>query len=431
VQEFGPPGGRDNIVAGAGARSVFDPGGGVAFTSAADLESKIAANGAGTIFVAANNIAWDREVQLPSAKAPRVWIPGFRTLDGGNGTHQGIVVNGASELHGGNWINFGNASAPLFIGAVRTNGTGALVQDVTASFCYNLGIAMRGNDTVMDHCTVHHNGRYGFNGTQEVSGGPPSMRTRFQYSLIYNNNTNLNDPGGDAGGNKISGTQDYYVGFNYSHHNLGAGLWSDFANGDAVWESNVCELNSWWGIFHEMATGQVADGVQANANIHHNWLKDNCTGAGGVPSPNSWFNGVQLLSSCTDGLANGGDGYEVHHNYIDGTVRAAAWVAHDNHPENQRGCHFHDNDVWLRGSALGIMGGSWEDSSSPNHVIDPFAPSSNNTFVSNHYHVPVGGLALARWRLGTGVIGGHTNATWAQWQASGRDVGGTLEEIAA
>jgi hypothetical protein len=440
VQDVGPRAGRDSVVIGAGHREVSDPGGGIPFTSPGDLQTKINDNPPESVFVAANSITWTSEVQAGAnnitSKAPKIWIPTGRVIDGNNGTNQGIVLGFGAELHGGEWINFGNAAAPEFVGAIRTNGdAGTLVTDVHAHHCYQSPVAIRsetingGIGCVFSHSTVHSNGRYGFNGTQTSLDGPDSEDCVYEYLNIYNNNTHNNNPGGNAGGNKISGQKRPIIRQNWSHDNIGAGLWTDYANGLVVFEDNVLENNLWWGIFYEVGTGQVSDGNPAVAQIRYNYAKNNALGNGTFPA-NNWFNAVQILASCTDGQINGGTGYDLHHNLIDGTARAIGFVAHDNHPTDVKGCRVHDNDVWLRGSAAGVVGGSWEDSSDPRVGISPWLLSSGNGFTANHYHVPVGGLGASRWRWG-GTHGATLNRTWAQWQSDGNDLGGTLEEIAA
>ena len=431
VQEFGPHAGRDAVVAGAGHRAVSDPGGGIAFTSAADLQTKINANPSGTIFVAANSIDWDQNVST-GTKAPKIWIPTGRVMNGGARNIIGISVGKGAELHGGEWTNFASVGGQEFHGPIVVTGDAAtLVTDIWSHHNFQSGIGVRTeglafSGTTFSHSTVNNNGRYGFTGTEHLSG-QFSNNTRFEFLHIHNNNTNNNNPGGNAGGNKISGTINPWIRFCYSHHNTGAGLWTDFARETVLLEENVVELNLWWGIFYEVGTGNLPDGHKASGQIRFNYAKDNALGNGTFPTGN-WFNGVQILASCTDGLANGGTGYEIHHNLVDGTARAIGFVAHDNHPTDVKGCLVRDNDVWIRGSTQGVVGGSWEDSSDPRVGVSPWLAGSANQFIRNHYHVPVGGLGASRWRWG-GTHGGTLNRTFSQWQSDGNDLEGSLVEI--
>ena len=75
---YGPTDGRTAVINGAGPRTVADPGGGISFNSASDLQTKINANVANSIFVpSVSSIDWTTRV-LANGKHPNLltWSTG-------------------------------------------------------------------------------------------------------------------------------------------------------------------------------------------------------------------------------------------------------------------------------------------------------------------------------------------------------------------
>ncbi len=410
---IGPTLGAQSVRDGAGARSVTIPGGATTFTSPADLQTKMNANPTGT-FVAAGNMNWT--FTLSASLGSTVYIPNGVVINGNGFTSTALVIRDGCQLHGGIWQNYQGEPAP-----VTCQGTGAakLVQDATFNNNFGWGFRNFGFNTTVDHCTFHTNGRYGWGSSDPGVGQGVLQNCKFEYLEWYNNNTRLLNPAGDAGGTKILYTLDSQVRFCWAHDNNGSGLWYDFSPGSHIVEENVFENNDNWGIHYEVGTGDPAQSGTATADIHNNYLKDNGLGSATWPNPpGDWFNGVQLLASCSDGLRNGGTGHEIHHNYIDGTTaRHMGFMDHPVHPTDQKGAHFHDNDVWIRSTTTNVIGGAWDVATGN----DPYSVASNNTFENNHYHVQNTGVAHWRWNNG--------NRTWSQWQAFGNDNTGSLETI--
>jgi hypothetical protein len=415
---FGPTAGDQSVRDNAGARAVSDPGGGISFTSASDFQNKLTANPSGTVFVAANNISWTGSVGT-TTKAPKIYIPGGRIMDGGGGAYTGLFLGDGAELHGGIWQNFGSASNSNFFPAVAASGSGALklIQDCTFQNCRDMGMSAGASNIHVKFCTMNNNGRYGFSAT-EPSPGVKNTNVRFENVNCYNNNTRALAQNADAGGNKILFCRDTYVGFSWFHDNTGAGLWFDYAPGTHVVEENVMENNQCWGIHYEVGTSTLSGGYTASAVIRNNLVKNNST----APLGDDFLNGCQLVASCSDGLANGGLGHEIHHNVVDSTApRAIGFNDHNFHPTDQRGCHIHDNDIYLRTNSTARVGGQLASGGTQTQTYDPFAASSNNTFENNHYHVQ--GTSTAYW------LWAGSNKTWSQWQALGHDNTGTLQTI--
>jgi hypothetical protein len=410
------------IRSNAGHRVVTDPGGGVPFTSPSDLNTKIGANPAGTIFVAANSMTWAQLINTGQTKAPKIFIPTGRVLDGNGFTNTGLAIS-SGELHGGEWINFGGEPAPVTVNGTAPLGTGPprLVQDIYCHNNFGKGFNSGASDATWDHCTASFNGRYGLGSNQTAALGENSYNTNvvFQFCKWFNNNTRNLPTDGDAGGTKFLHGFPTTIRACWGYSNIGSGLWFDYNPGNHLVYDNVFELNSKWGIFYEMSTSYPAGPWQASANIRNNYLKDNCTN-----DTNDWYNVVQLLASCSDGAYNGGAGYEIHHNYIDGSgPRAIGWVDHASHPLGVRRCHIHDNDIWIRTTTTARVGSEWQPTGNFNHGYDPNLGPQDNTFENNHYHVPVGQLGTAYWRWS------QLSRTWAQWQALGHDNTGTLVTI--
>ncbi len=186
---------------------------------------------------------------------------------------------------------------------------------------------------------------------------------------------------------------------NEVHDNYGAGLWWDGFNKNAQVYGNVIYNNLNWGIFYELSYG--------GTKIHDNTLTNNGLGDG-TPS---WFNNVQLLVSASDGSV--GAGIEIYGNTIDGAAYPLGLINHSSHPTRTRQVYVHDNDMTLRAPTTRVGGVAFDG------LTELFDAAANNRFDHNTYRVL--DLTAAYW-----AWNGQT-LTWAQWQASGHDVNGTLD----
>jgi hypothetical protein len=401
---------------------VSDPGGGVTFTTSASLLTAINANPAGTKFIhaAGGTEDWSAGLSVPTGKAPRIYFLGLAgstaTTLVGNGRTVGFdcFAAGGMEIRGGTYTDFGTLGGPGYAAAI--NGRGPFtVEDAKFDACYK-GVGYDGTGAAptdvikYTRCYAVDCLRYGFTISGFTASGP-----EISYCHWKNNNTALFDPANDAGGSKFL-VNDCWVHHCWVESNQGSGIWTDFSSNDVVIEENVSENNTWWGIFYEVG-GPGAH--SATGIIRHNYCANNGAGAGG-----SWYNSGQILASCDDGQRNGGTGFDVSFNLIDVPVGSSAvalgWVDHSSHPYNVKSGLFHDNDVWLRGTQTGRVGGYNADLTS-----DPFSVAYNNHFENNSYHVT--NTALAKWYWGDPGVGAPSaTKTWAQWQAYGNDDTGSV-----
>jgi hypothetical protein len=384
------------------------PGGAISFTSPSDLQTKINANSVGTDFVSAGSMTWTSNVDTV-AKASRIWIPTAHVINGNSAQIIGLSLGAGAELHGGTWINFSSVGGQTFHMPVLASGVDpwpgpVLIEDAIFHDNYEKGVHAQCDNATIRRCLMYSNGRYGWGASLPQAGAPNRTGLRVENCQWYDNNTRQLATNDAAGGNKVTGNIAAYIGRCWPHDNYGSGIWTDFSYGQHIIEENVVERNRNWGIFYEVGDGD--DAGLANAIIRYNALLGNAT------DTESWFDSVQLLASCSDGLSGGGVGFEVHNNLIDGSVLALGFVDHDTHPSDARGMHAHDNDIWLRGAALGRVGGH------KGGTFDPFASAAGNTYRSNRYHVT--NSALAKWRWD------NADKTWAQWQAIGNDPDGVL-----
>lgn len=187
---------------------------------------------------------------------------------------------------------------------------------------------------------------------------------------------------------------------NWFHHNTGVGIWYDGDCINAVIEDNTIEDNGLQGVMYEIsAFGTIRyNTIRRNGDcaifisnardndIHHNNLTDN-------------FRGIILLVNLTNvwpanSPYTGALGWDLRNNSV------------------------HDNNVTLTPANLP----AFPISNGSNYVnagdLTPYSSNTkNNTFTKNHYFHPVSDAWLYEW----GVY-----KTFAQWQALGHDVDGTI-----
>jgi hypothetical protein len=394
----------------AGPRSTYDPGGGVTFTTRADLASKIAANPVGTIFVhaAGGTVDWDAGVDC--TKNPKIYWLGMAGVDStviDGGARQIIGFDAAQtspwEMHGGVFQNFGNTDATTSTPFITRDGT--IVSDFICRNNFQAGFESQGSNVLAQYATLLSNGRYGMSGTSATT----TTGSIWEHIRCEDNNTRHLGPGGNAGGTKFTqrvgaSTVRYW----YCLNNYGFGIWADFATvesagGFQVLE-NVVENNLRAGIFME--------GVSSGCNAQRNYLRGNGLGDGTWPPTDT--NGWQLQVITSDGTLNGSSGIDISYNDIDGSSRLLAIVNHDFHPNDTKAVNVHHNRFWLRGSGMQV-GGHDEQ------ATKTLWTEGTNDFDYNEYHVA--DLANSNWRWDSGS-GSGVAKTWAQWQALGFDVNG-------
>ncbi len=316
----------------------------------------------------------------------------------GIGGPDGPADRPGTVVLGGIFQHFGNASSPSWVVPmiVRRNG---VVDGTEFRDNFNSGLTVQGDDARVVGVYSHHNGRYGLTVTMPCVGCPGPTGVIVEDSEIAFNNTRELSIFDDAGGTKFVSSDGMVVRSNEVHDNYGAGLWFDGFNRNAQVYDNVVYDNRNVGIFWELSYG--------GTDIHDNTLTDNGLGDGTA----NWGVNVQLLVSVSDGGLGGG--IEVYGNTIDGTAYPLGLLNHSSGTPSTRQVHVHDNVMTLRAPTTRVGAVAIDGRT------ELFDPAAGNRFDDNTYRVP--DLSTAYW-----AWNGQT-LTWAQWQAAGHDVNGTLD----
>jgi parallel beta-helix repeat protein len=168
-------------------------------------------------------------------------------------------------------------ASPDHYGPIRAGGSGA--SDGTYGWtidgvnCHHnrVGCVRVGHKTVVRNSWLHHNGWAG------IIGAGDSI-------LIEHNEISYNDvsgtPGISLGGSNVNGgfkfvnTRWLVVRNNFSHHNRGAGMWTDINNIYTTYDGNRVEDNTEVGIFHEISYDAVIKNnvVRRNGFAKSSWL---------------------------------------------------------------------------------------------------------------------------------------------------------------
>lgn len=404
--EFGPTNGMQWVRDHATPGTITVPGDAIEFVSQADLVTKVAANPSNTNFksLPGQVYAWTSIFQ-ESVKHPNIyWLPGA-IIDGQNNSTSGIT--GFSTEPGTVGMNMYGGEFRNFWRVFSMNGN-CKFEDALVHDCYEKGFNFGGNSNRASRITVHTCGRYNFsmNNTGYATGNI------LEFVQSYNGNSRLLDPTIDAGGSKMLNQDGLQVRYCWIHNNNGSGLWWDGNNRNVQVFENVCEDNTSWGIFYELGFG--------GTSIYRNAAFNNANNSGA----SSGFGTGQILTSGADATATGSPSFiDIYQNWVDGdgTQVQMGVVNHTGHGLS-KGTHYHDNDVWDRGTALGRMTGVV----STNGTV-PL--TDDNTFVNDHYHVLTGQTGAAKFMFGTDQNLAANRQTFTQWKAAGRDTAGTLVSI--
>jgi parallel beta-helix repeat protein len=236
---------------------------------------------------------------------------------------------------------------------------------------------------------VHHNGQMGIAGSGDnmlVSGN----------ELSYNNVAGFST-GWEAGATKFSRTDGLIVRGNFSHHNHGAGLWTDIENINSLYENNRVEDNDWRGIHHEISYKVIIRNniIRRNGFRNPNPKAFPIDGAGIVinSSPN-----VEIYGNTIEGNKNGIGAIETGRGSGKyGALRLSNMYVHDN------------SVVQPSGQAAGVM-----QSVGSNLVYT----SWNNRFVHNTYDLGAN-TKYFRWMNG--------DRSTPEWKGYGLDVTGLFK----
>jgi len=246
---------------------------------------------------------------------------------------------------------------------------------------------------------IHHNGQMGLTG-------------QGMNLLVEGNEIALNDAAGydyawEGGSTKHLRTTNLVVRNNYLHDNRGPGLWNDYENWYALFESNRIVNGFLGGIDHELSF---------DITVRYNYI-ENTRQVEWAPN-NSLYYGAGILSANSRRM-------NIHHNTV---VNAVNGIGAQNQArpgtsptsgETFRVSDFnvHDNVIvqMVRGNgvAAGIL----------NATYDPVYSSMNNRYTNNTYKLYDVNAPLYQWAAGL--------LTKDQWKAAGNDTTGTWIDPAA
>lgn len=277
-------------------------------------------------------------------------------------------------------------------------GTAGLVEDNEVRYVHGSGIRFNSRARIL-HNHVHHNGKYGMNGSGEdalLEGN----------ELSYNNAAGYRTKGSggcwDAGATKFVYSNRLVVRRNYSHDNYCDGFWSDIDNINTIYENNRIENNWRHGIFLEIGykatvrnnhiKGNRAAGIYLNStggqDIYGNTIEDNGVGTSGwLPILDVTRGGILIIQQNR------------------GTGRYGERLSKNN--------RVHDNTIRM---TVGTSGPTQRQGS-------PKVFEQDNVFSGNHYFVPDPAGSWWSWQGGP--------KTWIEWRAAGQDKDGTVERITA
>jgi len=200
----------------------------------------------------------------------------------------------------------------------------------------------------------------------------------------------------EAGGGKVTETEDAIIRGNCVHDNDGPGIWADEGVRNLVIEDNVVFNNSANGIMYEISY----DGM-----IRNNTVADNGKAAF------QWFWGPQILISGSSGVEVYGNTVDVPANY----GNAIMIVAQDRSPyPPASGNRIFDNTIVMRGN----LAKSGVGTDVPAYV-DRVAET--NSMNKNRYHVA--DLATVSWHWRNKDLG------WNGIKAEGQEAEGTIDTI--
>jgi parallel beta-helix repeat protein len=280
-------------------------------------------------------------------------------------------------------------ASPAQSGAIGGGGgtSGWIVRDNEVRWNHGSGIRTGSGMQVLNN-NAHHQGQMGI-------GGSGSNVLVQDNEIAYNNVAGFGT-GWEAGATKFSHTDGLVVRGNFSHHNHGAGLWTDVNNINTLYEGNRVEDNDWRGIYHEISYKVV---------IRNNIIRRN------------GFNLPLARAFPVDGagiLIHDSQNAEIYGNTVEGNKNGIGAIE-SNRGSGKYGAYdivnlnVHDNRVVQpSGRAAGIT----------QHVgSNAVFTSKNNRFTRNSYDIGSSGRYF-RWMNG--------DRSTPEWKGYGMDMTGTF-----
>ncbi|MEM6784075.1 MAG: right-handed parallel beta-helix repeat-containing protein, partial [Bacteroidota bacterium] len=190
--------------------------------------------------------SWDKPPMI-AAREHLFWPGGRDAICGAAGTPGDLTVRG---------LIFRNANSRGQDGAVCPGDRGSLIEDVTVEHTNGVGIDTNGpgpeniGDAGEDHTfrrvTLQYNGQTGISGECD--------RCLLVDSKLYRNNTKFYEPGWEAGGIKMSYTQEMVLRRVEARENRGPAIWFDALNYRNVIEGCTVQDNWFVGLLLEYYT---------------------------------------------------------------------------------------------------------------------------------------------------------------------------------
>jgi hypothetical protein len=270
-------------------------------------------------------------------------------------------------------------------------GDGWIIEECEVRWNHFAGIDTLSN-SIARRNRVHHNGCMGFRGAGE--------NILVEGNEISHNNYAGFDPFWGGGGSKWVYTSHLIVRGNYSHDNLGPGLWTDINNIHTLYESNIVENNLRGGIFHEISYDAVIRNNIARRNGTGRQFPHWTTGAG-IEITSS--RNVEVYGNRLEENWQGITGLDDHR----GTGAHGAWTL--------TGLNVHDNTVVCL-TDLGAGSGRTGILDTQGDHGPALQPAANNRFEGNIYYLPL---------KSTNFVAG-SELSDAQWKALGHDAPGGI-----
>jgi len=276
-------------------------------------------------------------------------------------------------------------------------GEGWILQNNETRFNHGLGMLVSGNSQLLDNFT-HDNGQMGMGGS--------GANILVEGNEISHNNYTGTDHDFECGGFKFAKSDGLVVRNNFSHHNLGPGMWTDISSIRTLYENNLVMNNSRSGIFHETSYDAV---------IRNNTILNN-----GSFAPDDWFWNAQIQIAASQNV-------EVYDNIVlvdsqnNGNGIMLIQQNRTNEPCLYGPCrvmnnYVHDNVIMVTSNRWHGSSGGVQDYSGQG---DMFAPSANNRFSANQYYVTdLNSTVYWQWA--------NNYVTFNQFRSFGLDANGIL-----
>lgn len=420
---FGPTDGRTTVISQAAPRPVTDPGGGITFTTPADLQTKINANPVGTKFIHAAGGTETWIAVSCGSKAPKIYFLGLAgstsTVLNGNAANI-IGIDGAQsgapvEIHGGRWTNFGQSAGALnFHGPIMMRD-GWLLEDFVTDTNFNAGFNNQGSNVIVRYGLSHSNGQNAWRTAEYTADGPKRVDNVYEHVETRNNNTRGLNPGDFAGGVKMTQVASNVGRYLYVHDEPGFGLWYDTAEGGALHAGNGFEESV---IENCDRAALFLEGVGSGCFLRHNYVKDcgrNVTVGGQAPS---LTNCTAIRISASDSTLGGTTRGDVSFNFLDFTLAQDGNIGalltmfnHDGHPDRCKNWDIHNNQFWMR-SAVSQANG--RVCGVDNATTGTLMVNGDIDFYDNEYHVLSNSVEY--WQWFTAGTRNEDRMTYAQWQ---------------